>query len=313
MSRFLPFVLLLLLNLSVKGQSSIEVTSTDGYVVNITLEAVGIQVNNPCPNGYNYDVIVDYDITFTGNNIPASGLWTLQGVVGCGSNSLSLPLLNQGGTGTTQTTGNATQPDCNVDATIADLLCDDIILTIQGPGIPTQQITLSAALPVNFTAFTATPKGKQVQLDWGTSNESRNDFFEVQRSHDAISWSTISRIDGSGSTTQTSTYRFIDVDTRAGDVYYRLRQVDFDGAAVFSHTVSLSLEQGSFGAFPNPTNGPLTIEGSGSITVRDLTGRTLLTTVGLSGNETTTLDLSSLRPGLYLVQTEAGVQKIMRN
>lgn len=312
MNRFIPFVLLLLLSLCVDGQSAVEISSTDGYIVKIDLVATGIQVNQPCPNGYNYDVIFDYDISFSGDNIPADGLWTLQANVGCGSSTLFLPLENEGGTGIATTSGNAYESDCNVAPTIGDLLCDELILTISGSGISRRQINLSFILPVDFTSFVATPKGKQVQLDWSTSNESDNDFFEVQRSADAISWNTIERVSGNGSTEAGAAYRFMDTDVSGSAIYYRLRQVDFDGAFTFSPIVRVSLEQGDFSAFPNPTNGPLTINGGGTVTVRDITGRTLLTAEGISGNETTTLDLSSLRPGLYLVQTEAGTQKVLR-
>ncbi len=169
-----------------------------------------------------------------------------------------------------------------------------------------------AVLPVNLISFTATPKQKQVQLDWSTSNESDNSFFEIQRSHDAVSWNEISRVDGSGSTGLVSVYRFIDVETSVGEVYYRLRQVDFDGSSTFSPTISVSFEQLNFSAFPNPTQGLLTVNSGGKITVHDFTGRTLLTADGVSGSTTTILDLSNLRSGLYFVKTETDVQKILK-
>ncbi len=312
MNRFIPFVLLLLLSLCVAGQSAIEVTSTDGYVVKIDLIATGIQINQPCPDGYNYDVIFDYNITFSGNNIPTDGLWTLQGKVGCSNSSLFLQLPNGGGMGSVKTNGNAYQADCNVTPTFGDLLCDELTLTVYGAGISSREINLSLVLPVNFTSFTATPKGRQVQLDWSTGNESDNDYFEVQRSADAISWNTVGQVNGSGTTDTGTAYRYTDVEPNGFEAYYRLRQVDFDGAYTFSPIVRVSLENDDFAAFPNPTTGPLTIVGGGAVTVTDLTGRTLLTTTGLTGDNATTLDLSELSPGMYFVRTDAGVQKVLR-
>lgn len=313
MNRFIPFVLLLLFSLCVAAQSVIEIPSTDGYAVRIELTATDIRVNQPCPNGYNYDVVFDYDITFTGNNIPSGGLWTLQGNVGCGANNLYLSLPTRGGQGTATTNGNAYEADCGVAPTVGDLLCEDLVITVQGPGISSQEYNLSLVLPVSFVAFTATSVGKLVQLDWKTSAETDNDFFEVQRSADAITWKNLGNVAGSGFAEATTTYRFTDAEASGNEVYYRLRQVDYDGTFTFSPIVRVVLERGEFSAFPNPTYGPLTIAGGGPVRITDLAGRTLLSTNGIGGDNATTLDLSGLRPGLYLVQTRDGLQKVLRH
>lgn len=312
MNRFLPIVFLFLFSLCLTGQPVTQINSGNGYVVNISLVATGIQVNQPCPNGYNYDVVFDYDITFTGSNIPANGLWTLQANVGCGNNNLFLPLPSGGGSGVVTTTGNSYQADCGVEPTIEALVCDQLVLTIQGPGISRQNIDLSFVLPVNFTAFTANLRGKQVQLDWRTSAETDNDYFEVQRSSNAVAWNTIGRVSGNGSVETGTEYAFLDLAPRNTETYYRLRQVDFDGTFTFSPIVRVSLAEGDFTAFPNPTSGPLTVSGGGDVIITDLSGRTLLSQPGLDGNSTTTLDLSTLRPGLYLVQSSNGVQKVLK-
>jgi gliding motility-associated-like protein len=115
---------------------SLTITSTDGYDVTIDIQAVNINPSTmSCAFGYNYTVDIDYDITFSGSNIPAN-LWTLQGTVGCtpGTNFFNLP--NSGGSGTT-TSANGWNPntDC-ATATPESVGCNTITIQISGPGIP---------------------------------------------------------------------------------------------------------------------------------------------------------------------------------
>jgi len=56
----------------------------------------------------------------------------------------------------------------------------------------------------------------------------------------------------------------------------------------------------------------MTVETVGAVTITDLSGRELLKTTGLIGNNATTLDLSELSPGMYLVRTDSGVQKVLK-
>ncbi|MEM9525654.1 MAG: T9SS type A sorting domain-containing protein [Bacteroidota bacterium] len=312
MKQFIPFVILLFLALSLKAQSSFEVTSSDGYTVTINLVPTGIQVNQPCPFGYNYDVVFDYDISFSGTNIPAN-LWTLQGNVGCGASTLFLPLNNSGGVGQTITNGNAYEGDCSVAPSVAALNCDEFVLTIQGPGIPFQQINASFVLPVDFLSFAARPNGKSVQLDWATASETDNDFFEIQRSRDAINWQSLEQISGKGTTSDISTYTFYDADPEGTILYYRLKQVDYDGSFAFSDVVAVALGEAPLAAFPNPTNNIVTLTASGTVSLHDLTGRVLQTQNNGAQKGQLTFDLSDLPEGLYLLRAEDSTQKILKH
>lgn len=82
--------------------------------------------------------------------------------------------------------------------------------------------------------------------------------------------------------------------------------------AVPVNTVFVGLDQEDLRAFPNPTNGPLTINSTGRITVFDLTGKERLTTVSAESTRTTSLDLSRLRPGLYLVKNKGRFLRVLK-
>lgn len=170
-----------------------------------------------------------------------------------------------------------------------------------------------AVLPVAFLSFSARPNGKSVQLDWATASETDNDFFEIQRSGDAINWRSIEQINGTGTTTDRSTYTFYDADPEGAILYYRLKQVDYDGTFAFSDVVTVALGVGPLQAFPNPTHGIVTITSSGTVSLHDLTGKLLQSqNFGVRKGQFT-FDLSEFPAGLYLLRAEGGTQKILKH
>src|SRR5690348_4037784 len=94
--------------------SQVVVASTNVYLIHINVTPVAIVPNSStCVNGYNYNVKLNYTITFTGSNIP-SNLYTLQGSIGCGANTHFFQLPNNGGSGTVTSGSNVwtTKKDC---------------------------------------------------------------------------------------------------------------------------------------------------------------------------------------------------------
>lgn len=120
-----------------------SVNSSDGYQVNINVSALSIvPASQSCQWGYSYTVLLSYDITFTGTNIPAS-LWTLQGTIGCGSGSLFFDLPNNGGSGTvTSATSWTSASNCSI-ATPELLGCGAVTIQVNGPGISNQNVSLT--------------------------------------------------------------------------------------------------------------------------------------------------------------------------
>ena len=132
--------------------SGASVSSSNGYNVNIDVNAVNIiPSSNSCAFGYNYTVELDYDITFDGANIPAN-LWTLQGTIGCGPNTLFFSLPNAGGSGTViSANAYSNTSDC-ATVTPESLGCNTINIQISGPGISNQTIALNpSTVPVIMT------------------------------------------------------------------------------------------------------------------------------------------------------------------
>lgn len=97
--------------------------------------------------------------------------------------------------------------------------------------------------PVELTSFqaAATAPG-HIQLTWQTASEEDNAYFEVQRSTNATEFHPIGQVKGAGTTHTTQLYSFDDSTATAGDVYYRLQQVDTDGSSSYSKVIHVEKE-----------------------------------------------------------------------
>ena len=96
-------------------------------------------------------------------------------------------------------------------------------------------------LPVELISFSGEFIGPGiVGLQWSTATETNNDKFVVERKLGNQSWDVIAEISGAGNTTISQRYSFDDVlGQNIPIAYYRLKQVDFDGAYDYSNVVVL--------------------------------------------------------------------------
>jgi predicted outer membrane repeat protein len=123
-------------------------------------------------------------------------------------------------------------------------------------------------LPVELTRLSAEKSGESVVLRWGTASETNNAGFEVQRtdlSQDNSTWTRVTFIEGSGTTSQAKTYEFTDTNLPfdADTLSYRLKQVDTDGETHLSDPVhvvrSPSTEVKLRSPYPNPAESHTTV------------------------------------------------------
>jgi hypothetical protein len=102
-------------------------------------------------------------------------------------------------------------------------------------------------LPIQLASFSATPvSGSSVTLNWKTASEVNNYGFEVQRSAVAkTGFSSISPlIAGHGTSVTGFNYSFVDKTPSAGEQYYRLKQIDLNGALHYSEAVTIGSVSG---------------------------------------------------------------------
>jgi hypothetical protein len=104
----------------------------------------------------------------------------------------------------------------------------------------TAQFDCLNAIPVEMISFFAQlQEDKSVLLTWRTATERNNDYFGIERSDDGSNYLPVGRVDGSGTSTSLKAYRFSDRPASASTVYYRIRQVDFDGTSTFSKEIPI--------------------------------------------------------------------------
>ena len=103
--------------------------------------------------------------------------------------------------------------------------------------------TVGNTTPVEFNSFGATIVNGKTQLTWITSSEINNSGFEIQRSENGSNFIKIGFVSGFGTTTGMHTYHFNDESSLEGKIYYRLKQIDFDGSTKFSKIVEVEFSK----------------------------------------------------------------------
>jgi uncharacterized repeat protein (TIGR01451 family) len=112
-------------------------------------------------------------------------------------------------------------------------------------------------LPVTLTYFTANLISTGlVKVSWSTSMEINNSKFEIERSYDGVAFNVVATKAGSGNSSLPINYYINDdvSSVSAPVVYYRLKQIDFDGKATLSNVVAVKLQKiiKEFTISPNP-------------------------------------------------------------
>jgi hypothetical protein len=95
-------------------------------------------------------------------------------------------------------------------------------------------VTAPGTLPVTFQSFYVTRQGSNNQLSWSTSEERNNNYYAIEKSTDARNWKQIAIVTGAGTSSLVNKYGYTDKNSNEAIVYYRIRQVDMNGAAYYS-------------------------------------------------------------------------------
>ncbi len=173
-------------------------------------------------------------------------------------------------------------------------------------------------VPVELISFTHRIVNGKVILDWVTATELNNLGFEIQRSTDNNIFVTVGFVEGKGNSTSNKYYSFTD-EKFIGKVYYRLKQVDYDGSYNYSQIIevdgvtvsTIQLEQN----YPNPFNPATTIKyqlGNDSfvnLKVFNALGEEVAELVNKfqkAGNHQLTFNAESLPSGMYVYKLTSG-------
>ncbi len=148
--------------------------------------------------------------------------------------------------------------------------------------------TATSVLPVNLIAFNARLNNSDALVQWKTEGEMHNDYFEVERSVDGQTFTTIGKVAGNNGH-GVQYYSLTDYNAallHSSQVYYRLKIVSTTGEKEYSTIVTLPLQpSGSpmVSVTPNPFTSQLKVRiqmpeaTRVAIRLTDITGQILKT------------------------------------
>lgn len=171
-------------------------------------------------------------------------------------------------------------------------------------------------LPVELIHFATSKDEKGVLLEWTTAAEINNSHFEIELSYDGVSWISIGIVQGSGNSSTTIDYSFVNNQEEVGVQYYRLKQVDFNGDQTYSNIRYFSPTEKdkplSFIAFQNIENKievSAIFHGMGEAYLIDSRGKIIEMKSFISSNKsgvTFNFNATNLKEGIYFVQIKSG-------
>ena len=168
-------------------------------------------------------------------------------------------------------------------------------------------------LPVEWIYFSSTATDNAtVKLNWATASEQNNNYFQIERSSDANNFIPVGIVYGAGNSSIIKNYEFIDNSElrtqNSALLYYRLKQVDFNGDYKYSQIKSVLLDNSDVfevNVYPNPASERIVVEYSGfavqCLEIMNTLGEIILKPAIQPLSSAIILDLSNQPDGIYLI------------
>ena len=172
-------------------------------------------------------------------------------------------------------------------------------------------------LPVELISFSGNCDAGNVTLEWKTASEHNSAYFDVEKSRDGENWQVINTVTAAGNSNSVLTYNSIDENATNGNNYYRLKQVDIDGAFKIYNVINAScLEEnkGYFSSFPNPSGGAFQLV----VNNKEIVGASVINILDSKGSIITQKEIEvkeginmfivneNMLPGIYFISITNG-------
>jgi hypothetical protein len=170
-------------------------------------------------------------------------------------------------------------------------------------------ITELSALAVQIGSFKAVKENNAVQLKWTTASEQNNFRFDIEKSTDGKTFFKIGSRDGFGNSNTANDYFFNDQNPSQGINYYRLKQIDFDGAERLINPIAINLNDLGFDmkVYSNLSSNSLSLfihikeGGIGQFLIYNLAGQKVFDqTISLNKGINDFIFPISLKSGVYI-------------
>ncbi|PCJ23457.1 MAG: hypothetical protein COA97_11580 [Flavobacteriales bacterium] len=173
-------------------------------------------------------------------------------------------------------------------------------------------ITKPSVLPITLLSFKATIKNdNNILLEWVTESEINNNFFIIERSKNAIDFSTIITIDGAGNSNTSIYYSETDVNIpKNSNLYYRLKQIDFDGRFSYSDIISIQSNTPNYNIiYVNHSLSITSNNDRAKIEIYNIIGENVYSN---NVNNSKHINTSSFNAGIYIVKIGTSDNFIVR-
>jgi hypothetical protein len=171
------------------------------------------------------------------------------------------------------------------------------------------------SLAIDLVNFTVQGETSGNVLNWTANTTGVAGSFIVQRSADGTNWQKMTTVNAE---IGEDSYSYTDATPLGGETFYRLEVLNLDGsvagysviAAVAGRTLT------TVRTYPNPFTDMINITSPNNfsrVILRDALGRTLQVREYGSGVNNAQLNAASLPAGLYFVQVDAAIYKLIKN
>ncbi len=162
------------------------------------------------------------------------------------------------------------------------------------------EFSYQSTLPVTLFNFMGKVKDNKALLTWSTANEINNKGFEVELSRDNKTFTSIGFVSAAKSSGGINNYSFADNKLLSGTNYYRLKQIDNDGASKYSTVVKLELQKFAWDIFGNSSNNSwiqLQMQSQANVAIQ---------IVSINGKLIQTINKGSIAEGTYNIPLNMG-------
>jgi hypothetical protein len=185
---------------------------------------------------------------------------------------------------------------------------DPVRLTVTDDQGCSSSAIVSTPVPVELIYFKGKLINEKAVLNWQTASENNNDYFEIERSDNGVDFKSIAQVPGMLHSMQITDYSYTDEQEIRQSAYYRLNQIDINGAKTVYEIVFIqgAKTKTDIMVYPNPSIGTITVEPhfdmqDFNISILDKCGNLLITRDYdvIDYNQKIKIDLSGYAKGLY--------------